>query len=153
MKIKFDPGAEGFHEAEVLRAMVRHYLRTTEPGGRRAEFLHSLEELAQEHMESPEFDGLRAHLGEQGDWTLPPVEPSLGSRLRGLFSALTGPSRREMELSRQRIEALDRAQRAEIASFEALAETAQVARERDALREELKALKASLEDADKVSSS
>ena len=141
MKIKFDPGAAGFHEAEVLRAMVRHYLRTTEPGGRQAEFLHSLEELAREELESPEFDELRAMRSGEEDWSLPAVETSVGSHLRGLFSALTGPSRREMELSRQRIEAMDRAQRAEIASFEALAETAQVARERDELKARLKALR------------
>jgi len=141
MKIKFDPGAAGFHEAEVLRTVVRHFLRTTEPGGRRTEFLHSLEGLAEEQMAAPEFADLRARRSADEDWTLAPVEASLGSRIRSLFSALTGPSRREMDLSRQRIEAIDRAQRAEIASFEALAETSQVARERDELRRQLKALK------------
>lgn len=42
-----------------------------------------------------------------------------------------------MELSKQRYEALDRADRAERSSFEALAEMVTVGRERDELREKL----------------
>jgi hypothetical protein len=42
-----------------------------------------------------------------------------------------------MELSKQRSEALERAERAEQSSFEALAEMSRVERERDAARKEL----------------
>jgi len=62
-------------------------------------------------------------------------------RLRSLL----GPNDRELALSRQRREAIDRAERAERSAFEALAETAEVGRERDALRVRVRELETELE--------
>ncbi len=54
------------------------------------------------------------------------------TRLEGpIWTRWFGPSCREQQLSRQRIEALERAKRAERSSFESLAEMARVPRERD----------------------
>ena len=61
---------------------------------------------------------------------------------------LTGPSKHELLLSKQRQELIERAERAEIMAFEALSETADVGRQRDEtlkkghqLEEKLNALK------------
>jgi hypothetical protein len=53
-----------------------------------------------------------------------------------------GPSQQEEELSAQRGEALERAERAEASAFDAMAEAAQVAHERDHWQAEAERLKA-----------
>ena len=51
-----------------------------------------------------------------------------------------GPSKREIQLSKQRQALIERAEHAETSSFESLAETAEIGRERDELRAKLKQL-------------
>jgi hypothetical protein len=63
-----------------------------------------------------------------------------------MASFFGGPTGAEMELSKQRSDALDRADRAERSSFEALAEMARVGRERDEAMKKLEVLKRRLDD-------
>ncbi len=138
MKIKFDSGAEGFYEARELQQMASYFLSHIAGGDERDKFLRSLVGVAEEHMAASEFDVLRKNAVKDGAYQ--PVTEVNGFSLRNMFSGLLGPTQREMELSRQRIQAQDRAQRAEISSFEALAEMAEIGRQRDQLKLKVKDL-------------
>ncbi len=59
-----------------------------------------------------------------------------------LWRKIFGPGRRELELSQQRQTLVERCERAEASAFDALAETAEVGRERDDALAKLKALEA-----------
>lgn len=63
-----------------------------------------------------------------------------------LWRKLFGPGRRELELSQQRQALIERCERAEASAFDALAETAEVGRERDGAIAKLKALEAAKSD-------
>ena len=63
--------------------------------------------------------------------------PGFVRRLIAGLRACIGPTQREMLLSRQRQELLERAERAESMAFQALAETAEIGRERDAIVKKL----------------
>jgi hypothetical protein len=147
MHIEFSAGETGFFEARELRAMVRYIERNTVTGSFDPPLLAQLMTAAEQHMARPEFaERLAANATEQPD------ERPLLRRLRGLWREITGPSVREEELGRQRIDALDRADHAERATFAALAEAARNAEERDAtmgrvreLEQQLEALRRHLE--------
>lgn len=136
MEIGFADGESGFNEACALLALV-HLAAAGDPtGSDQIQLLDVLKAAAERQWARPEFAALRARSDVRA------------ARLRGAdeswWRALVGPSRREILLSEQRSAALERAARAERSSFEALAEMAKVARERDTLREQLAALEAML---------
>ncbi|MEX2482851.1 MAG: hypothetical protein WD928_18495 [Gammaproteobacteria bacterium] len=136
MHIEFAEGDNGFHEAHSLLQIVRDAQAQDPSSSAVIQLLDVLRESAQTHMERAEFAAQRAQ-------TAAPVAPPTEQRgIRGCWRALFGPSRRELMLSEQRSAALQRAQRAETSAFEALAETARVARERDAAMARLAALEA-----------
>ena len=131
MKIEFNGSTENLHEAEnVLR--ILHYLPMTASAEKlRGEVIRQVLDHIREH---PDGDSKIRQL-EQNRST------GLVRRLSALRRVLMGPSSGEIELSKQRHEALDRADRAERSSFEALAEMAAVGRERDALKKDLEVLR------------
>ena len=140
MKIEFNGSTENLLEAEdVLR--VLHYLPMTASAEKlRGEIIHQVFEHIRQH---PDGDSRIRQLAQ---------DRSAGfvGRIFALWRGIRGPSHGEIELSRQRHEALDRADRAERSSFEALAEMATVGRERDAMKKDLEALRSrikQLEDA------
>ena len=142
MKIDFDEGEPGFFEARAAIAVV-HFAQNAELDVDARDLLEFLGEAASAHLNRPEFEALRAEHGIRGE-----VWPTF-SVLKQLWRRTVGPSAVESSLSRQRSEALERAERAEHSAFEALAETAKVARERDQaiseatrLRREIDALEA-----------
>ncbi len=140
MKIRFDDGPDGFFEARELKRML---LTVRRHGGEafsmQRDFLNALEALADEQMARPEYAELRERMG------LPEVpEPEPPQTLFDRLRALLGPTGRDLELSRQRREAVDRAERAERSAFEALAELAETGRERDALKARVKELEQQL---------
>ena len=61
-----------------------------------------------------------------------------------LWNSIAGPSRREMELSRQRMELVERADHAENMAFQALAESADMTKERDLLLQRIRELEQEL---------
>lgn len=122
MEIEFHDGPEGLTEAEALFRIV-HRLPSTP----------ATEEAAAE-LERQAL----GRLGDESEQVRSLLKnPSLLQHLRELKHRYLGPSNRELELARQRSEALERANRAEKASFEALADMAAVTRERDEARQEL----------------
>ena len=135
MKIEFSEGANGDAEVESLLRIVCR-LRSTADANRLRE---TLERSAFEHFSSndAEIARLRELIAmETASWS---------ARVMTVWQRYWGPSSHEMALSKQRSDALDRADRAERSSFEALAEMARVGRERDAAIKENEDLRLQLD--------
>lgn len=133
MKIEFERGEVGYHEARNLRALARCLLRDLDQSKHDIALIAYVERAADEYMARPQFRQLREQEREE-------EESSFASKVRSIWGTWMGPSGRELELCKQRIEALGRAMRAEHASFEALVETVELGRERDEARARVKAL-------------
>ncbi len=115
MRIEFDEGEAGEAQAAALLRVVT----AIEAQGEVDTQIQMLNELLR--GQCLEFERRKAGSATRED-----------AHLEGpIWTRWFGPSRREQQLSRQRIEALERAERAERSSFESLAEMARVARERD----------------------
>ncbi|MGH8595307.1 MAG: hypothetical protein ACREXT_01465, partial [Gammaproteobacteria bacterium] len=111
--------------------MVVRAAFAAEPDVDARSLLDFLQDSAKTHLARPEYGELRDKHGlGSAPW------PSF-SMTKHFWRRLFGPSQRESTLSQQRGEALERAERAEHSAFEALAETARVARERDQARSDL----------------
>lgn len=134
MKVEFQEGAAGFDEAMELLAMVR-LAREHGRGTHDEALLGELEHCARGFIAREEFAALAAAPDSPA-----PGGPEAAPGPWAVLRQWLGPSRRELELALQRKAALDRAQRAERSAFEALAETARVARERDQALAEVLAL-------------
>jgi hypothetical protein len=140
MQIDFAAGEAGYREARDLRAMVRYLEQNTATGAFSPLLMERLMEACERHMGRPEFAELCAReppLTDRRPWLL---------RLKTAWEALRGPSLREMELGHQRSDALERADRAERAGFDALSEAARNARERDLALSRVEALERQLAD-------
>lgn len=131
MKIIFSDGDVGFHEAHELKKAIAYYANFVHDA-HRGEILDRLEQLACEQMERPEYEPLRqdALLDDR-------LEEHRVSPLRSWLDAMLGPSAREQELAHQRIVALDRAQHAEAATFDAVAELARLESQLKELQKQL----------------
>jgi hypothetical protein len=137
MNIEFDDGDAGFWEARTIYDMAAHYVTKSEQAGD-VQLLEFLKDAALSHMNRLEYAALREEVG-----TSVPEWPSW-SLVNNFWRRTLGPSKIEEDLSAQRSEALDRADRAERSAFEALAETTRIARDRDRLAAEIERLRAEL---------
>ena len=138
MDIEFDDDDSGFWQARAVHAMARRSLAGAERDGDR-ELMKFLEEASLEHLQREDYAKLRASFGlRDREW---PV----WSLMNQFWRRTLGPSQQEEELSAQRGEALERAERAEASAFDAMAETAQLAHERDHWQAEAVRLKARVE--------
>jgi len=142
MKIEFEPGAAGFREATHLQRLTRVY-RTSQTGGSdMLAFVENLEIQAGQHADREEFAGLREQLPAEDT----PVVTSRGLAKR-VLGVIFRPSPVEMELSAQRSEAMERAERAEALAFDAMAEMARTNQARDEALSRISALEAELSSA------
>jgi hypothetical protein len=126
MQIVFGDDAGGFREARTFYRLLRQAQDLDPVDSGAIQLLDSLRAATEAHLARPEFAALEERAEELDDAA--PAPATAGS----LWRRWLGPSRREQMLSAQRSAALERAERAERSAFEALAETARVARERDA---------------------
>lgn len=124
--IGFDEGVAGFHEARALLAIAREVTLDECHDEDQGAVLDALKTAAEVHLARAEFAALRAEFAVDASARGAAAEEDTW------WARLFGPSRREQRLAAQRSAALERAGRAELSSFEALAETTRVARERDA---------------------
>ncbi len=138
MQIAFNEGEAGFREARALQAIARYAMACDPHDGTEMQVIDALQAASEKQLSRPEFAAMLAKSRSRDADTQP---PGPGARL---WRRWLGPSRREQLLSEQRSAALERADRAEQLSFEALAETARVARERDEARERITALEREL---------
>lgn len=135
MKLEFGKDTKGFGEAEHLLRITRQLGTTPETDRVRLELeRHALDHLAHDDVELARVQEVLAMQSR-----------ALMARLARAWRRFWGPSSVEVELSRQRIDALERADRAERSSFESFAEMARMGRERDEAIEDLKVLQQQLD--------
>ncbi len=141
MNIEFAPGAAGFREARHLSRIVGYYRESLHASGDIAQLMGTLENVAEKQLEKSEFRVLRESLPDDGELARD-FRPGFMKRVLGTFLR---PSPREMQLSSQRMEAIDRAERAESVSFDAMAEMNRILGERDDLQTKVAELKQAIE--------
>jgi hypothetical protein len=143
MKLEFETDINGYQEARKFKLLVDSILKHEELDQSLSSLATSLQEQLQEFLSNPEFADF-TDSGSDGLYTAN-HDVSVGTSVSRFFSGLFGPSKREIELSKQRQALIARAEHAEQSAFEALAETGEIGRERDELKEKLKQLEAQLE--------
>lgn len=142
MKIDFNSDDIGeYQDAQKLRLLLNELLRHETDDASRDIISSLIRQLESDLKES----GFTSIIDSASN-TLPANtgNRSLLGRLCDAWRSIAGPSRREMELSRQRKELIERAEHAEASAFDALAETADVGRERDNALERVKQLEEEL---------
>ena len=142
MKIEFKTDINGYQEARKFKLLIDSILKHEDMDQSLNSLASSLQSQLKEFLSNPEFAEF-SHGGSDDLFTTSHDEAA-GTRLVKLFRDLFGPSKREVELSKQRQQLIAWAEHAELSAFEALAETADVGRERDQIKEKLKQLEAEL---------
>lgn len=142
MKIEFETDINGYQEARQFKLLIDSILKHEQLDQSLNSLASSLQEQLQEFLSNPEFAEF-TDSGSNDLFTASHDEPVANGIIK-LFRSLFGPSKREVELSKQRQELIARAEHAEISAYEALAETSDIGRERDQLREKLKQIEAEL---------
>ena len=142
MKIEFETDINGYQEARKFKLLIDSILKHEELDQSLNSLASSLQSQLQEFLSNPEFSEFND--GGSDELFTARHNESTGAGIAKLFRDLLGPSKREIELSKQRSALIERAEHAEISAFEALAETADIGRERDQIQEKLKQLEAQL---------
>ncbi len=142
MKIEFESDINGYQEARKFKLLIDSILKHEELDQSLGSLASSLQEQLKEFLSKPEF----ADFTDSGsnDLYTASHDATGSSGIRKIVSGLFGRSKREVELSKQRQLLIARAEHAEHSAFEALAETGEIGRERDQLKEKLKQLEAKL---------
>ncbi len=141
MKIEFDNNLEGYQKALKLGQLLT-YCKETYSDKDDLIFIESILGQVNEFINSPEFEEYQKSNPDVDHQKLPDHDSGRSDGvLTSLWQSLVGPSRRELVLSKQRIELIERAEHAEAIAFEALAETAEVGKKRDEALQQIKELK------------
>ena len=139
MSVRLEKNVTGFKDARQLKMVVQHSAQTDATDKPTRLLIESIIEQIQTCVADPQFGALAKETSvDDSGYRLYEDSPGL---LSGLFNSIRGlgmPTKKEILLSKQRQELLERAERAEAMAFESLAETEEIARERDALKEQIK---------------
>ena len=134
MKIEFEKNINGFQEARKLKMILEHYAHSDATDKPTLLLIESIIGQINNFISDPEFESLAKNTGvDDAAYRSLETSPTFVRRVIASLRAIIGPSKKEMLLSRQRQELLERAERAESMAFDALAETAEIGRERDAM--------------------
>jgi len=138
MKIDFEKDINGFQSARKLKMILEHYHQSDIADRTTQLLIESILTQLDEFTASPEFERFN-HSQEFDNSFLDAagIKDNFLNRLAALWHVFRGPSKRELLLSSQRQELIERAERAEAIAFEAIAETAEVGRQRDAALKKL----------------
>ncbi len=142
MKIDFDKTLEGYRTARRFKSLLDH-CENVETDQETYDLIARLRLQVEAALDMPEYEKYRNSPADAPQEARPRRNFVLES-LSSFWRYLAGPSHREMELSRQRRELIERADHAETMAFEALAESAELSRERDSIFKKLKELEAEL---------
>ena len=144
MNIDYEDDESGFWQARAVHAMARAWQpQQQQREGDRA-LVEFLLESSQQHMAREEYASLlAAHGTADAHWPR-------WSLAQHLWRRLTGHTQLETELSVQREEAVERAERAELEVFDAVADATHAAHERDALIAEVAELRHEIERLEKA---
>ncbi len=138
MKIEFETDINGYQEARKFKLLVDSILKHEKLDPSLNSLASSIQSQLQEFLSNPEFSNFKD--GADDELFTSRHDESEHSGFVKAIRDLMGPSKREIELSKQRQALIERAEHAEISAFESLAETAEIGRERDELRAKLKQL-------------
>ena len=152
MKIDFEKDINGFQNARKLKLILEHYQQSDIADRTTRLLIESLVKQLDEFTAIPEFRKFN-HSDEMDNSFLDAAgkRDNFFTRLAAFWQVFKGPSKRELLLSSQRQELIERAERAEAIAFEAIAETAEVGRQRDAALNELNNSRKAGPDADSKS--
>ena len=140
MDIKFDNNHTDYSKAVQFKKIVRLIEDYNLQDHFESGFIDSLKNCIEEYLSRPE---IKKFASENDAGKIEIIQhSSLVDNIKSLF----GPSKTEKILSKQRIELIERADHAEAIAFEALAETAEVGKQRDEALQQLKELQAKLKD-------
>ena len=143
MNIDYEDDESGFWQARLVHAMARGWQPPLLREGDKA-LLEFLLDASRQHMAREDYAALvAAHGTADAAWPR-------WSLAQHLWRRLTGRSEIESELSAQREEAVERAERAELEVFDAVADATHAAHERDALIAEVAALRHEIERLEKA---
>ena len=142
MKIEFETDINGYQQARKFKLLLDAIIKHEQLDPSLASLASTLLAQLNEFLAKPEFADFSD--GNAEDHYTASHDESPAEGLAKLRRYLFGPSKRELELSKQRQTLIGRAERAEQSAFEALAETAEIGRERDELRKKLKQLESEL---------
>lgn len=142
MKIEFETDINGYQEARQFKILIDFILKHEKLNNSLNFLASSLQEQLKEFLSNPDFANF-SEPDSKGLYSGSHDEPIASGAIK-LFRSLFGPSKREIELSKQRQELIARAEHAESSAFEALAETEEIGRERDQLKEKLKQIETEL---------
>lgn len=141
MKIEFEKDINGFQEARKLKMILEHYAHSEATDKPTGLMIESVIEQIDNFISDPQFKSLsRDTRVDDSSYRQHESSRTFFNRFVESLRALGAPSRKEMLLSKQRQELLERAERAESMAFDALTETTEVGRERDALLKKLREL-------------
>jgi len=129
MKIEFSNDASGYRKADQLIILLE-FIRSHDLSNRFDDgFIEGIEHELNQFLSQPVFNSLRK--AEQATTNLDDVDTVTTSGLLNMFRRFIGPGKYEQKLSAQRRVLVERAERAEIMAFNALAELSEVGRQRD----------------------
>lgn len=141
MKIDFEADINDFQDARRLKAILEYYTHSALADKNTQLFIESLLGQINHFVSGPAFSGFSQSFEFNGSEPDPEShEKTLLGKIYSRWRRLTGPTRRELALSSQRHELIERAERAEVLAFEAIAETTEVGRQRDAALKKLREL-------------
>jgi len=138
MKIEFETDINGYQEARKFKLLVDSILKHEKLDPSLNSLASSIQSQLQEFLSNPDFSNFKD--GADDELFTSSHDEGEHSGFIKAFRDLLGPSKREIQLSKQRQALIERAEHAEISAFESLAETAEIGRERDELRAKLKQL-------------
>lgn len=143
MKIDFDLNLEGYQQAHRLRLVLDHCI-AGEADDVTRQLINVLKKQVDAFIARPELDEFRKAPGPVTSVTV----DSPGSflhRISLLWSFIVGPSRRELQLSKQRRELIERAEHAENIAFQALAESVDIKKQNEDAIHKIRMLEQELE--------
>lgn len=128
MKIDFNNELTGFQQARQLHMILEHYAASKHCNDSDRDIIENLNEQIETILNKPEFSEFKNQAEEESPET---SRHSFLDSLSSFWHGLLGPSRLELKLSEQRRQLIERAERAEAMAFEALAEMAEIGKQRD----------------------
>ena len=143
MKIDFDLNLEGYQQAQRFRLLLEHCL-DDEPDNVTRQLIETLKKQVDDFIARPELKEFRKVAGMENPVTAD-FSHTFMNRLSLLWQFIAGPSRRELRLSKQRRELIERAEHAENSAFQALAETVDIKKLHEKAQLRIKSLERELE--------
>ena len=143
MKIDFDLNLEGYQQAHRLRLLLDHFLAGA-PDDVKSQLLRDLKKQVEAFIARPELDEFRKAPGT-GDSVIVDSPGNFLQRISRLWNFISGPSRRELLLSKQRRELIERAEHAENIAFQALAESTDIKKQNEDALHKIRMLEQELE--------